>query len=38
LAALFSRFSEIRFGGGGHEYAAIPSFRGLKEFWIQAER
>ncbi len=38
LAVLFSRFSEIRFGGGGHEYAAIPSFRGLKEFWIQAER
>jgi hypothetical protein len=31
-------FSPLGYGERGHEYAANPTFRGFKEFWIQAER
>ncbi len=38
LSVLFARFSEMRASERGHVYAANPSFRGLQEFWVRADR
>ena len=36
--ALLLRFPGLCLGAGGFEYAAVPSFRGLEELWVRAER
>jgi hypothetical protein len=34
FSALIQRFRRLEPGSKGHHYAAIPSFRGLKELWL----
>jgi len=36
IAALLRRFSRLRPSTRGHRYRAIPGFRGLAEFWVDA--
>jgi len=38
LAALLVRFPTLELGEGGHAYAAIPSFRGLKHLFVSGGR
>jgi len=34
LLALFERFPDLQPSAKGYQYAAIPSFRGLAEYWV----
>ena len=36
IAALLARFPELRASPRGFQYRAIPSFRGLSEYWLQS--
>lgn len=36
INGLLGRFDEIEKSEKGHVYAAIPSFRGMSEFWVRA--
>jgi hypothetical protein len=38
MAAMIERFPTLALGNRGHRYAANPSFRGLAELWIAADR
>lgn len=38
FAALLDRFSQLKFGSGGHQYSANPSFRGCEYIFIEGER
>ncbi|MCP4907820.1 MAG: hypothetical protein GY910_22845 [bacterium] len=38
LHAQLEVFPRLEFGDAGHVYASNPSFRGLSEFWVRAER
>jgi cytochrome P450 len=38
LRALLSHIPHLSFGEGGHDYGAIPSFRGLERLWLHAGR
>ena len=37
FAAMLERFPFLSLGGGGHEYAANPSFRGFEFFWVEGK-
>jgi cytochrome P450 len=37
FAALLDRFRRVAPAARGHRYAAIPSFRGLKELWLELD-
>jgi hypothetical protein len=35
ILALFERFPTLHIAQRGYTYHAIPSFRGLSEFWVE---
>lgn len=37
FAAMLDRFRRVAPAARGHRYAAIPSFRGLKELWLELD-
>ena len=38
FSVLLDRFARLEPGARGHEYAANPSFRGMRTFWVRGER